>query len=684
MLTIVLLYSAFCNPADVEEFTEEKKLSLLGKRHGKGSDFARALNEIIDCFEKQKETDQVNSDNLTEETNITNENNSDESLTRSVNDEAAIVTAKKLCSGATDDLQSLTEAAVVAAAQDALHDEMQPEEAHSNSGFRELRVYSTRNKTDAVQSRNIGPQRRISAKRLRSSSRVDAGGLQNLLLSSTNNRKISRQFSTNEQGISVRRSTRIMKSSDDSEGYYANSPHLVSNDSLEENDSEIMTVDSDSDSLNDGSAVDSGCKPVRGDPSIENNEGEAELSDRLDFQGNATIIKKKRRPSRKRHRCDLVAKLDEFVSETEVIKTDCISISHNTEVAERCRNTDGDEHLPLLKSDNVEVAERCRNEDGDEHLPLLKRARVRMGISSPAGDEASNLTREEKKSSDVPESSIDREPDHTTGNPDASSKLHSSPARPQYWEIKKSFMDGEAALPPSKRLHRALEAMSANAAEHIQSASSSPTLDTHTEGCSSVECPEPSTGKIPVIELRSGQAEDHNCGGSGISPGLNMEVLETDGKAAEVLLASGRTSSDVDSSCPDSCKNSFQCVGGVEDKHLKLSPLIERPDAEHQNVNADSATNGEHSSHLDSNRPYLNMSPAGCKVKPLEFKKATKRSDADISPVNPHSVSVEEITGGSFNAEKCIHIGSSADEGGNDLHKTKNLSLSEKNQDSHR
>ncbi|KAL8513555.1 hypothetical protein ACS0TY_012867 [Phlomoides rotata] len=729
---------AFCNPADVEEFTEEKKVSLLGKRHGKGSDFVRALYEIIDCFEKKKEQDQVNSDNLTEETNITNANHSDESLTRSVNDEAAIVTAKRLCSGATDDLKSLTEAAVIAAAEDALHDEMQLEEAHSNSGFRELRVYSTRNKSDAVQSRNFGPQRRISARRLRSSSRVDASGLQNLLLSSTDNHKISRRFSTNVQDKSVRRSTRIMKSSDDSEGYYANSPPLVSNDSLEENGSEIMTVDSDSDSLNDGSAVDSGCKPVKGDVSFENNEREPELSDRLDFQGNATIIKKKRRPNRKRHGCDLVAKLDEFVSETEVIKTDCISLS------------------------NVEVAERCHNEDGDEHLPLLKRARVRMGRSSPAGDEASYLTREEEKLLEVPESSVDRESDHTTGNLDASSKLHSSPARPQNWEIKKNFIDGEAALPPSKRLHRALEAMSANAAEHIQRASScSPTLDTHTEGCSSVKCSDPSIEKLPVIELRSGQAEDHNsspmlnahtegcssvkcsdpsieklsvielrsgqaedhsssptldahaegcssvkyselsieespmielrsgqaedhnCDGSGISPGLDVEVLETDGKTAEVVLDCGRTSG-VDSSCPELCKNSFQCVGGVEGKHVKLSPLIERPDAEHQNMNADSLNNGEHLYHLDSNGPCLNMSPAGCGVKPLEFKKVAKRSDADISPANPDSISVEEIAGASFNTEKCIHIGSSADERVNAVHKTKDLYLSEKNQDSHR
>lgn len=52
---------AFCNPSDVEAFTEEKKESLVGKRHGKGADFARALREIIDCYEKMK-TESARSD----------------------------------------------------------------------------------------------------------------------------------------------------------------------------------------------------------------------------------------------------------------------------------------------------------------------------------------------------------------------------------------------------------------------------------------------------------------------------------------------------------------------------------------------------------------------------------------------------------------------------------------------
>lgn len=662
----VLLYSAFCNHADVEEFTEEKKVSLLGKRHGKGSDFARALREIVDCFEKLKKQDLV-SDNLTEETVTTNENNSDESLTRSVNDEAAMTTVKQLSNGSNNDLNSLTEAAVAAAAEDALHDEeMQLEEAQSNSGFTELHVYSTRSKTDAAQSRSIGQHRRLFARKLRSSSRVDVGRLQKRTLPPTNNHRSSRRLGANAQERSLRRSRRIIKSSDDYEENTANSPLFPSNGSVEENDSEIMTADSDSDSLNDGSSVDSGCKPVEEEPFTEKSEGATGLSDRLDFQTNANIIKKKRKPNRKRHRSDLVAKLDEVVSETEILKTDCFS-----------------------PSNNEKVAEKCPKEDGDEHLPLSKRARVRLGKSSPVGDEDTKLTPEEEKTLEVPEASIQSNgfsnikvhvPSDTEAIPvkedsDISPLSRGSPVRkPQYWETRKNLVDGEAALPPSKRLHRALEAMSANEAELSQRTSScSPKVDTPNEGCSS-----------SVIELGLGSVGDLSAGvplssASGSCPGLNEEVSEKHGETLEVVLDCCKTSG-VSSSNSESCKDSFQHAEGVENKRQKLSPLNECPDSVHQHLNPDSL-NTPGLSHLDCSKPCSISSPDGCKVKPLGFKETAKKTDVKISPMDSDSLLVEEITCDSLDIEKCKHIDSA--DCGEELQKTTILSLSE-NQDSQR
>lgn len=661
----MLLYSAFCNHADIEEFTEEKKVSLLGKRHGKGSDFARALREIIDCFEKLKKQEQVTSDNLTEETVTTNENNSDESLTRSVNDEAALTTIVQLSGGPTNDLISLTEASVAAAAEDALHEEeMQLEEAHSNSGFTEIHVYSTRSKTDASQSRNIGQQRRISARKLRSSSRVDVGRLQKLILSPTNNHRSSRR--------SVRRSRRIIKSSDDSDGNNANSPLFPPNGSVEESDSEIMTVGSDSDSLNNGSSVDSGCKPVEEQPCAEKNE---ELSDRLDFQTNASINKKKRKPNRKRQRSDLVAILDEVVSETEALKTDCLS-----------------------PSNNEKMSERCPKEDGDEHLPLSKRARVRLGKSSPVGDGEIKIPHEEVKSLDVSETSIQsygplnttvhvssdiREAIHIKRDSDILPLLHDSPDRkPYYWETRKNFVDGEAALPPSKRLHRALEAMCANAAEHSQMASScSPKVDTPNEGCSSsVKCSELSTEEKSLIELGSGLVGHLSFGVSlsnisGSCLGLNMVVLKKHGETVEVVLDSCKTSG-VGSSYPELCRDSSEHAECVGSKRLKLSPLKECPDSVYEHLNPDLPNIPEDLSHVNCNGPCLISSTNSCKVKPLAVKDTANRTDSNISLLNSDSLLLEEVSGDSLDIEKCEHINSA--DGGDEVQKTTHLSLSEK------
>lgn len=665
------MYSAFCNHADVEEFTEEKKVSLLGKRHGKGSDFARALREIVDCFEKMKKQELVTSDNLTEETVTTNGNNSDESLTRSVNDEAAVTIANH---GFTDDLNSLTEAAVAAAAEDALHEEeMQMEEAYSNSGFTELHVYSTRSKTDAAQSRNIGQQRRVSARKLRSSSRVDVGRLQKLTLPPSNNHRNPRRLDASMQDRSLRRSRRIIKSSDDYDENNANSPLFPANGSVEENDSEIMTADSDSDSLNNGSSVDSGCKLVEEEPFTEKSEGATELSDRLDFQSNANIIKKKRKPNRKRHRSELVVKLDEVVSETEILKTDCISPS------------------------NIEkVAERCPKEDGDEHLPLSKRARVRLGKSSPVGDEKTKLDHEEEKTQEFPETSTqsngllntvvqvppEREAIPIKEDSNISPLLHGSPDRkPQCLETRKKFVDGEAALPPSKRLHRALEAMSANAAELSQRTSScSPKVDTPNEGYSSLKFSELSTEEKTVTDLGVGLAGGL---GTGVPPpsasdsclGLNVEVSERHGETVEVVLDSCKTSS----SNSESCKDSFQHAEGVESKRLKLSPINECPDPVHQQINSPNIS--EDLSHLDCSRPCSMSSPNFCPVKSLGLKETSQITDAKISLMNSDSLLVDEIAGDSLDIEKCKHTESV--DCGDELQKTTGLYLSE-NPETHR
>ncbi|KAI3449604.1 hypothetical protein Pfo_006269 [Paulownia fortunei] len=655
---------AFCNPVDVEEFTEEKKVSLLGKRHGKGADFVRAVNEIIDCFEKLKKQDPVSGANAIEETNITNQNNSEESMTKSMKDEDPVVTVEPLSAGTTNDLNSLTEAAVAAAAEDALHDEeMQLVEAPSNLVFAETPVsssYLTRNKADVARSRNTGSQRRKSARRLRSSSRIDASRLRSIMLPSINNTRSSRRSGANaSQDRSLRRSKRIIKSSDDSEGQDVDSLAFVSNDSIEESDSEIMSVESDTLSINDGSTVDSGSKPVGAEESFtEKNEGETELSDRLDFRSSNFIIKKKRKPNRKRHNNDTVeaAKLDVVASDAEVPKTECVSPSF------------------IEKS-----ARRYDKDDGDEHLPLVKRARVRMGRPSPAVEEEVTVAHKEEKMFEVPESlslqsfeplscKVDAPADRESVpiNEDAalSSLSHVSPAKkPHLWETIKNFVDGEAALPPSKRLHRALEAMSANVAEDCQRASNcSPAANTQSNGyCPSsfLECSELSMGKNAVIELGSGAVEDLSNGNSLLSASefcivSNVETSEHDAKTILVVSDCGKTRS-IDSTNRELCRDSFEHVEGADSKRLKMFPLDEVPaeiDAEHH-VKLHSHNVGEQLAHLNCNTPGLTLSPTDRS----ELNEAAKGSDPYISQMNSDSIIfVEEARPASLDSSVMLSV----------------------------
>jgi len=59
---------AFCSYADLKAFTEEKKKSLLVKRHGKGADFVRAVKEIVEIYDslKKETTNENNKSVLTE------------------------------------------------------------------------------------------------------------------------------------------------------------------------------------------------------------------------------------------------------------------------------------------------------------------------------------------------------------------------------------------------------------------------------------------------------------------------------------------------------------------------------------------------------------------------------------------------------------------------------------------
>ncbi|XP_042047062.1 protein HUA2-LIKE 3-like isoform X1 [Salvia splendens] len=649
---------AFCNHADVEEFTEEKKASLVGRRHGKGTDFVRAVNEIINCFEKLKKQDKVSKTNDTDGTNIANENR-DGPLTECVKDDAVVATVKQLSTGTTHDLNSLTEAALAAAAEDALQDEdMQLDEIPSKRVSTEKPIsatYLARDQSDVA--RKSGARRRKFVPVLRSSSRVAANKPQSTLIPSTINTRSSRCSGANaSDDRSFRRSKRIVKSTDDSVGEDVGSVAFVSSDSIEESDSGIMTVDSDTLSNND----DSGCKPVGLEqPFTENTEGNSELSNSLDFQSSNIIFKKRRKLNRKRHNNDTVeaAKPDVVASDAGMLRNDCVSLTFSEK-----------------------TAQKYAKDDGDQHLPLVKRARVRMGILSPPAEEEVTLVIKEEKMSEAPGSLVTESSEHPSLQVDGADKesvgdgptfsflSHASLVKPIFSGTRKNYVDGEAALPPSKRLHRALEAMSANVAEDSARSSDCSAAPNIQINAPFLESSELSMGKRAKVELESESTENLR----NVDSLVNASEFRIKSEAETPKSDPETKTCGIDSSDPVRYRRSVECVEGADSKRVKLYMLNDlpvEPDAEHH-VKQDSVDVSEQSTHLNCNTVGTTMSFADhSKTLCSDLKEVAETSDPDILQMNSDSNYLEGSAGCSPNGDTRVLL-DSADGKGDETNKT--------------
>ncbi|MCE3050701.1 hypothetical protein HAX54_047907 [Datura stramonium] len=457
---------AFCNPVDVEAFTEDKKQSLFVKRRGKGADFVRAVHEIIDCFEKLKTEQPVNGSS-SDEVAVRSDNVVVELTQTHLEGEAlnTLESSSKENLGDESEQDFENEAGAVAAKDDVSHDvemlSVDPTSEEVMDGPA-TKTYSSRRKIVGGRSRNGAMERRApSARRLRSSLRTDAEVPQNRLFPYGPHSMNAGYGANTLRDRSSRRNKMDGKPSDGLDRNNMEQPAFVSNGSTEESDSEIATVDSGSFSLNEGSSVESGCKPVY--RCAVQCESEVELSQRLEFQSSAVILKKKRKPNRKRLHTDLTESSAGLDRDT----------GPETPTA---RTTD------VLPGDPVKSDEKNSKElkeDGDEHLPLVKRARVRMGRSAPEGEVLDNEILNDAKSPGASDKSLEQAPEGDgsclqnstcikSDAYDSSPSKKCSSKRPPFWEIRKQFggsLDGESALPPSKRLHRALEAMSAYAAD---------------------------------------------------------------------------------------------------------------------------------------------------------------------------------------------------------------------------
>ncbi|KAJ4829131.1 hypothetical protein Tsubulata_011817 [Turnera subulata] len=538
---------AFCNPVDVEAFTEEKKQSLLTKRQGKGADFVRAVQEIVDVYEKSKKQDQVDELNSGPEVTLANGGNSVVSsahieLKDRVETSEATTTGGEDHSVPVDVTQDVVETGSLHE-KDALSE--QPTDTVVVSEKSIIATYTSRKRSGGLRSRKPIVEKKVpSVERSRTSSRLESARVQNSMI--CNDAKNIAADASN--GIirdrTSRRSKRMRKSPEDSEWDDEDSSAFVSNCSIEDNGSEIVTVESDSFSLNEGSTIDSGCRPEHSETFVECLEGDVHLSKGLDFQIQAVVIKKKRKLNRKRA---------------------------SNEAAEPTVKLEREGDLDIGLSNSGQYSHSgCENvnnyskEDGDKHLPLVKRARVRMGKPSFSDEEHNDFSQAEEKysnefavnltekrnsfpqaeartshdavvvkleqvgpsvnctnDSSVPgDSSVLKEAIHNSSPPRVSSQIPAD--RPLLLRIKESqsfgnSADDEAALPPSKRLHRALEAMSANAAQEGQAGAETPSVKTSINGCST-------SGNSLQVAINSEETNNTaECGAAG--PGDNASCL---------------------------------------------------------------------------------------------------------------------------------------------------------------
>ncbi|CAL1362045.1 unnamed protein product [Linum trigynum] len=476
---------AFCNPGDIEPFTEEKKQSLSTKRQGKSADFIRALNEIIDSFEKAKKQDSVNDFSSSEP--FANGENSVESSQNDI--ESRTATSETAVTCRDDPTHPDNDAADVPPLGSFDDKEVLLKQSVSKVEKPIIATYTSRKRSGGSRSRKCVSQKKVVSPEMPNIlPQLASGRLQNsVLLSQSSRENVGGLLVDSVKEGSVRRTKRSRKSPEVVEDEIKDFPAFVSNGSVEDDVSEIVTVDSGSVSLNDVSTVDSCYKVEHCEAAVERSGEGAQLAKGLDFQIKDVVIRKKRKPNRKRA-------TNEATEPTTQPDTGV-----NLDVG---ANNTG----PNLQLNSRNQKETGGKEDGDEHLPLVKRARVRMGELPTSREEHGTYQSEGKTLSDggliqgaqnsVPHaeerssfeiavnmgnqvsSSVNSDVDflatkavnETLNNSSPSENSQILEGKVLLSRVKDSqpfgnLAVGESALPPSKRLHRALEAMSANAAE---------------------------------------------------------------------------------------------------------------------------------------------------------------------------------------------------------------------------
>ncbi|KAL8167702.1 hypothetical protein V2J09_009201 [Rumex salicifolius] len=454
---------AFCNPIDVEPFTEEKKQNLQVRRPGRSADFLKAVQEIAECFEKLKQqvgtVDPASGEVPVEGANVCNVDLKNSLLhtatqhsrgknSESIDDKFESTPVIEDGTGPKDlDASQDTGSSEDPSKGSAIHDK-------SVSNFKFSKAWRTRSSNPQA------PQQVQSSVRRCRSSRLGENGRKSLndcaydgFINGSMDRSKTRQEIKKPALTTLIHIAKISAVHD-------------SNGAVDENSSEASIANSDTFNNNEDNSVDSNIQHNQSEHPTNPHQIENSMSKGLEFDTKSVILRKKRKPGRKRMAIDVAE--PGVQSDPEEVKIRESLLPSKREFA-----------------DNIK-------EDGDEHLPLLKRARVRMGNTSAIDEQLEVLIERSQKHSETSsillrqnttmmDSAVANGPEKCSLNVKDtlafSSPSEGSPTileeKSLVWKAMKGqtfscSYDGEAALPPSKRLHRALEAMSANAVEEGQ------------------------------------------------------------------------------------------------------------------------------------------------------------------------------------------------------------------------
>ncbi|KAG9457411.1 hypothetical protein H6P81_001919 [Aristolochia fimbriata] len=480
---------AFCNPADVEAFTEEKKKLLLVKRQGKGADFVRAVDEIIDSYEKCKKQSREEECDSANEDAVSNVLSSEGSKSKSWRSspkqspaQAKSSLSETICTSITRSNScnggEIHEVSVeIAGSYD--NETLSEDTIKSACVLNQLKhtpvvaVNSSRKRSRDGESQSYFTRRKQqSVRRSRGSSCDDR-----------HRQKISEEHVA--PGIlsdgSLRKNGFVRESPSNSSAPDCHDLDLlVYSATVTSNGgdfgSEMVPVESEAVSSEEKVALKADCKVGSHGMVSPPTENADELSGQVEHVSSAVVLKKKRKQNRK-------------------------PAINDTSACSRTDKEVGTGVQPFSNAASPRKAENsvvfCHKADGDEHLPLVKRARARMG-KPPSEDKKLDSIAEKKINKEasvhVDPPSADRislmpvEAANTSPTKVASQSVGNSRQSCSLLSNDNNYHldhseDAEAALPPSKRLHRALKAMSANVAEGADHSDVPKTSEKLSNGC---------------------------------------------------------------------------------------------------------------------------------------------------------------------------------------------------------